>query len=182
MIEVERKFRTDSAKFTQLLNSASFIRDVVNRDVLYDSVDFPLIRSGIILRERNGTMELKVKRHFAGQCSVHEEISGLDAVFNYLNISSMSTYVPIATFVTKRKKFLLDGFTIDVDHVTAKEGEFIYDVMEIEKIVDDPDDVEYADEAISNLAKKYQLIRTNGKLVEYFSRYHQNVCFGNKPV
>ena len=175
MIEIEHKFNATGPQFLRLLNVATFVRSVVHHDIWYDDEKFSLMRRGLFLRERNGNIELKVRRNEGYQGFVHNEIHGLDAVCAYLKVDNLSMFKPVVNFVTYRQQFLLEDFSLDVDHVTALGTDFVYDVAEIEKVVNDQNDINSADEAILNLAKSYQLIRANGKLVEYFSRCHQDV-------
>ena len=171
MIEVEKKFDITHAE--PLIQSATFVRNVVQDDIIYDDDNFYLSTHNACLRQRNGQWEIKLPKTgvISENISIHDEIVGYDEICSALQVQDLSKFHVVWHLVTYRKKYKFLDFNLDVDHVESQNNDFVYDLLEIELMVDDSSQCSVATQRIENLAKQYNLVPKNGKNLEYFKRY-----------
>ena len=171
MIEVEKKF--DITHSEPLIQLSTFVGNVVQDDIIYDDNNFYLSTHNACLRQRNGLWELKLSTAlgFNEHISIHDEITGYDEICAALHLSDLSKFHEVWHLVTYRKKYKFQDFNLDLDHVESQNNAFVYDLLEIELMVDDSSQCSVATQQIENLAKQYNLVPTNGKNLEYFKRY-----------
>ena len=181
MIEVEKKFDPSSAEL--LLQQATFIKEIEQDDVIYDTDTFYLATHNACLRQRNGLWELKLSKNSMLQpVSIHDEISGYNAICAALSVSDLSDYHQAWHLITKRKKYKYQDFALDLDHVVSTDNDFIYDLLEIELMVSDASECPAATARIVDLANKYGLSEKNGKNLEYFKRYCEPLILNESNI
>jgi predicted adenylyl cyclase CyaB len=174
MIEIEKKFQPTKGALHALLSEAEFLDEKRNMDIYYDYPDFRLFKNGFRLRERNGNLELKIKKDdFPDSGTTNsEEIDTEGEILERLGMSKDSKLREIlekdmkayASWETKRRKYKNGRFIIDVD-----ETSFGYNVCEIEVMVEDPLEARQAEEEIVKLAGKFafSLAKLPSKMKEY---------------
>lgn len=160
MIEVEKQFWLTKEQREELTSGADFwdVQDII--DVYYDTSEYDLAFADKWLRKRNGTFELKYYTdcaldHFCCGSEVlldddirdHLGIPASSAVFE--QALNQAGYKPYVTLTTKRYKYDINNFTVDIDEV-----DYGYTVCEVELIVGDNDAVEQAQKDILNFARK----------------------------
>lgn len=177
MIEVEKKFQPTEEELAAMLLGAEFMSEKVNHDIFYDLPDFPYLKQGMRLRNRNGRFELKIDvKGFEKSGTAHNE-----EIENYLEILERLGFdkggilanivagkmEPWMEIKTKRKTYHKGEFIIDID-----ETDFGYDVVEIEMLVEDNSKVKEAEEKILDFAKSYgwEMKDLPGKGWEYLRR------------
>lgn len=166
MIEVEKKFQPTEEQLAEMLDGAEFSGEIVNHDVYYDYQDYRLFKRGIRLRDRNGRFELKIGR----SAGVSEEIENNEDIKKYFDADGSlkefvdKNFIPIIDYETRRKKYKKDGFVIDVDNLS-----FGYSTCEIELLVEKEEEIQEAEDKITNFAGEYNFEFKNlpGKRVEY---------------
>ncbi|OGH67677.1 MAG: hypothetical protein A3C15_02625 [Candidatus Magasanikbacteria bacterium RIFCSPHIGHO2_02_FULL_50_9b] len=183
MIEVEKKFRPSPDELARLLTGAELISRKENNDVFFDTLDFQLSKKWSWLRDRNGSMELKVAVHMpqdGALCQSFTEYEddaliraqiGLPASDVPLRNQLIAAgYQPFAELHTERTQYRDGIFHIDVDHTTAHN--FVYDVVEIEIMVDENGDIHAAERDIMAFAESRGLKtgHVNGKVLEYIEQ------------
>lgn len=183
MIEVEKKFRATPTQIERLLTNAEFVDKKENIDVFFDTADFKLSKKWSWLRDRNGSMELKVAAHppiDGALCEYFSEYETDNEIREYIELPASKNslfddmvaagYAPFASLRTHRATYRDGEFTIDVDHTTA--SDFEYDIVEIELMVEKPEDMELAGAKIAAYAESKGLSTrsVNGKLLEYIER------------
>lgn len=176
MIEVEKKFVLERDELERLIKDARFITQKEFTDVYYDDNNYSLTTKNMWLRSRAGKFEFKcpvlLENNFS-QVDHYEEIEDDDLIKRKLSINSndpliysleMKGYKDFASITTIRKKYKKQNFTIDIDNT-----DFGYRVAEIELLVNNNNEIEYASKAIIDFADacgiKIGLVR--GKLIEY---------------
>jgi len=152
MIEVEKKFTPDDEELAHFLEGAESLGEKIIHDVYYDYPDFRLLKKDIRLRNRNGSFELKIGK----SSGVSEELENEKEIASYFDISKnfelfiRENLVPIMEFVNKRKKYVKEGFNIDVDDM-----DFGYKMCEIEIMVNDEKEIKEAQEKIMKFVSKF---------------------------
>ncbi len=169
MIEVEKKFQPTEEQLKAMLEGAEFLGEVVNHDVYYDYPDYRLYKKDIMLRNRNGKYELKIRT----ASSTHEETEEKTEIEKYFNTENLEKFIQenfeiIMEYITKRLKYKKGGFTIDVDKTDFGGGKR-YEMCEIELMVDSIDEVDNAREAVLRFAESYNFENKKmfGKHKEY---------------
>ncbi len=186
MIEVEKKFAMSEEDARRVLDGATFVKEVVMVDSYYDLPDRRLSLRDSWLRDRNGRFELKVAS-YAGEwkdqvvnqykeLETDEEISkalGLAGPGSLRDALKTAGYAPFSTIKTTRRKYIKDGFTIDMDVM-----DFGYTISEIELMVSDESQMQEAVNKIMAFAKSHGLSTAPvfGKLLE-FLRLHDKDFF-----
>lgn len=171
MMEVEKKF--DIPRTELLLAISGFIGNVIQDDVVYDDENFSLAKNNACLRQRNSKWELKLSNIGCNyrDVSIHDEIEGYDNICIALGETDLSRYHQVWHLITHRKKYKYQDFNLDLDHVESADNDFVYDLLEIELMVEKTSQCDAATERIMTLSEKYGLIEKNGKNLEYFRRY-----------
>lgn len=152
MIEVEKKFQPTEEHLASLLQSADFRGEIVNHDIYYDYSDYRLLKNRVRLRSRNGKFELKIGK----SAGVAEEIENDREIAAYFGITTnvhdfVTTELhPIIDYKTNRKKYLKEGFSIDVDKL-----DFGFNVCEIELLVENEKEIKDAEEKIIHFAARF---------------------------
>lgn len=188
MIEVEQKFLLKEGDVERLQNGATFVREYTMDDAYYDTGDCALGRKDQWLRLRNGRWELKAPLHGYSNTGTamqqYDELEDDDSIRNFLKMSgdgaladdlAQSGYAVIARFLTTRRKFKKEEFTIDFDF--ADYGDSTYEIVEIELMVHDQSEMDTAAVRIQQFAKQYGLtaVPVRGKLIEYFKRKRPDI-------
>lgn len=183
MIEVEKKFRATAEQRERLVANATFLFEKENVDIFFDLPDYALSKKWSWLRERNGRMELKVAAHMPENgelCEFFHEYETDEEIREQLALPTSTAplldeiislgYHPFAALHTKRKTYRENSFIIDIDHTTGPD--FEYDIVEIELLVEKPEDMERASAEIAAfaLAKGLSTDRVNGKLLEFIEK------------
>ena len=181
MIEVEKKFILSNKNKEYLIKDAEFLGEKVFMDIYYDTNDFLLTSNDRWLRSREGRFELKVPLTREAHRSVdqYDELEDEQKIKENLNLTlvgSMSDvlvksgYSIFCTCKTTRRKYKKGSFNIDLDIVDLRA--FIYNIGEIELMVDKRSEIESATDAIMSFAREQGLIITpvRGKVIEYLKR------------
>lgn len=200
MIEVEKKVEITDKFLSHLFDRGELSGEISIHDTYYDTSDYVYTSKNIWLRKRNSAFELKKVVNGSGRMDRYEEITDLERIIQVLNIYPNSNFSndlgihihmdftaalsaagihPFASFKTERRKYTLQGLTVDVDLVDF--GEFTYQVAEIECLVEDEDQIERAEEEICCLLSSFDIdpgLTPPGKLSSFLERYcpnHYNV-------
>ena len=182
MIEVEKKFSLTPDQTKRIEESAEFIKESTNTDIYYDTPDYRLLKKDRWLRNRNGQFETKISPSWNKKINVYEEIADPEEILKRLDIPKLTEdfeenlklngFEVLVQLVTKRRKFKIKDFIIDMDEV-----DYGYTICEIEKIVENESEIEKATEEIFQLASSLglEIKRIRGKGMEYFFRYKPEV-------
>ncbi|MEK7181411.1 MAG: CYTH domain-containing protein [Patescibacteria group bacterium] len=183
MIEVEKKFSLTTGQIKRIEKTADFIKEVKNTDIYYDTSDYSLLRRDIWLRNRDGVFEVKIPPQAETKgINVYEEITDQSEILKRLEIKKLSEdfeenlklngFKVLLKLITQRRKFKIKEFNIDIDKV-----DYGYTLCEIEKMVENEDEIEKASQEIFELAKslRLEIKKIRGKCLEYFYQF-------NKPV
>jgi len=180
MIEIEKKLRYTPENEKQLAAAAQFIGEKKIHDIYYDTVDYALTTKDWWLRRRDHGWELKtviVSGNFSRrEIDSYHELEDDESIRKALNLPHRGTlqddlesagYHPFADFVTTRRKYRLDEFTIDLDQVDF--GDFSCRVGEVELKIERTEDMAQAQSRIVNVANRFgfQMGNTLGKVVQY---------------
>ncbi len=181
MIEVEKKFAVTPEQIKKVETVARFVKKVIITDIYYDTFDYSLIKKDWWLRNRNGEFEIKVPpNNKPSKINVYEEIINPDEIIERTGLKKLSTnfeenlklngFKVLVKLVTKRRKFKMQDFNIDID-----EADCGYTLCEIEKIVENENEVEMATQEILEFAKSlnFEIKRVFGKGIEYLYRYNR---------
>ena len=183
MIEVEKKFILSDYNREQLTKDAEFLNERVFTDIYYDTKDFSLTSRDIWLRSREGRFELKIPLHINRDSD--RLIDQYDELQDELEIRRIldlplreklsddlmrAGYSPFCTCKTTRRKYKKESFIIDLD--SADFQDFIYNIGEIELMVNDKSESEAAAEKIVSFAKKHHLTiaPVRGKIIEFLRK------------
>jgi adenylate cyclase class IV len=166
MIEIEKKIKMVPALLKHLVQYGTCIGKKSIKDTYFDTADYRYTTQNIWLRERNlGFFELK--RLIKGSnrtIDCYEEISDWNRILNILSIPdgddpistlTQAGLIPFASFMTHREKYQLSPFTIDVD--SADFGDFLYQIAEIELIVEEEEEMHRAELAIQAFLKQFHI-------------------------
>ena len=147
-------------------------------DIYYDTSTYTLTGRNMWLRKRDQHLELKVSvKGYHGTLDTYQEIVDEAEISRFLSeilnkplseLLASRRLIPFCTMQTKRTKYRLDEFTIDVDCATVED--FIVAVAEIELLVPHEKEVSSAEIKILSMAKKLSLdtdTSVQGKLPSY---------------
>ena len=178
MIEVEKKCLA-TASFLDFLNKhAEKLGERVYEDICFDFTDLRLITNDIWLRKRNGRYELKFPMAVEGKKSdVYEEIEDEVQILAKLDLKDFDCLMQLVTLITRRQKFQIDDFHIDIDAITSPGTEFSYNMMEVELMVESAEQYETAQRRVLEFMREHSLKEqvVNGKVVEYFRLYRRDI-------
>ncbi len=178
MIEVEKKCLA-TASFLDFLNKhAEKLGERVCEDIYFDFADLRLTTNDIWLRKRNGRYELKFPMAVEGKKSdVYEEIEDEARILTKLDLKNFDSLTQLVTLVTRRQKFQIDDFHIDIDAITSPKTDFSYNMMEVELMVESAEQYEIAQRRILEFMREHSLKEqvVNGKIVEYFRLYRRDI-------
>jgi adenylate cyclase class IV len=182
MIEIEYKFILDLNQKEMILTNAIFQKEENFTDRYFDLPDYTLSLQDIWLSTRNEAFRLKVPTGQSGhqefttqknnpKKEIHLEkeikqffkINGNGALESSLEEIGIK---PFYSFNNIRRKYLKDGLTIDID--TAFEGDFCYELCEVELEVESKQEIKAAIEKLEDFMRVHELeIKpVNGKLIE----------------
>jgi len=197
LLEVERKFSTPPDLPERVAREGGqMIESVKFKDIYFDTPDALLGSQDVWLRSRDKTFELKVPFRSGGREKtkfyIEEDSPELIAAELKKHIDGFNPPDPcstpellkeallqhslemVATFVTKRTRFEIEGLSIDCD-----QADFGYNVTEVEHLVESGADLidgGAAVDHINNVAEKLRLepleTKGGGKLDEYNRRYN----------
>jgi len=181
MIEVEKKFKLTSKKLEAIKKRATFVSKKTFTDIYYDDENFSLTKKDIWLRKRGVIFELKYPfaQKIQGKIiNIYDEIIDQKKIANKIKLHDYSdnfsstlrknNYRPCCKIKTTRRKYSLDGFTIDID-----EMDFVYSLCEIEKMAPSKKEVVKIANQIFAFAKSFGLETKKsirGKVLEYLWR------------
>jgi len=190
-IEVEKKVKLETHHLTEIESKGTFIQETLFEDIYYDTEECSLTVKNIWLRERENKFELKVGiKGSNGFSDRYEEIRDEKAICRELGLTisdslgaalSKARIVPFACFVTRRKRYRLEDFTVDID--VADFGDLTYNVAEFELIVPNVNLMQDAEDKIKTILKNMQIdcsATIPAKLTYYL--YHRRPHHYNKLV
>ena len=185
MIEVEKKFILNEQDKERLTKEAQFLNERVFTDTYYDTEIFSLTTKDKWLRSREGRFELKLPLHKGVDrlAEKYDELEDEQKIRKALNLPSNGNladdltkagYFPFCTCKTTRRKYKKEQFIIDLDIVNFQD--FIYNIGEIEMMVNEKSEIEKAIEKIMDFAKSQNLTiaPVRGKVIEYLKRTKPN--------
>ncbi len=181
MIEVEKKFLLNEQDKERLIKDAKFLNERVFIDIYYDTKFFSLTSNDKWLRYREGRFELKLPLHDGVDrlADQYDELEDEQKIREALSMPFNGTladdlakagYSPFCTCKTTRRKYKKEPFIIDLDIVDFQD--FIYNIGEIELMVNNKSEIESAIEKIMVFAKEQNLTiaPVRGKVIEYLKR------------
>lgn len=185
MIEVEKKVMLTEAHINEIETNATFLHTKSFSDTYFDTTSYTYTLQNMWLRKRAETFELKVGIIKEGDTiDRYDELTEPSAIYKTLGIELNSNLendlanhaiVPFCTFTTTRTKYQLGPYTIDIDHAVC--GSMTYDIAEIERLVNTPDEIPKAEQSIYELIAKLQIdptIRLLGKLPYFLSKLRKD--------
>ena len=185
MIEVEKKFILNEQDKERLTKEAQFLNERVFTDTYYDTEIFSLTTKDKWLRSREGRLELKLPLHKGVDrlADQYDELEDEQKIRKALNLPYNGNladdlvkagYFPFCTCKTTRRKYKKEQFIIDLDIVNFQD--FIYNIGEIEMMVNEKSEIEKAIEKIMYFAKSQNLTiaPVRGKVIEYLKRTKPN--------
>ncbi|MBI3589271.1 MAG: CYTH domain-containing protein [Candidatus Liptonbacteria bacterium] len=183
MIEVEKKFSLTPEQMKRIEESAEFVKEVINTDIYFDNPDYALVKKDWWLRSRNGNFEIKIPlENKQGLINIYDEITNTKEVTKRLELKKLSedfeenlrlnNFKVLVKLVTNRRKFRIREFNIDIDQMDCG-----YTICEIEKMVENENEVEKTTQEIFELAKSLglEIKQVRGKGLEYFYRFNKGV-------
>ena len=173
MVEVEKKCLATASFLSFLKSNAEKIGEYI-----LEFEDLRLIKNDIWLRRRNGKYELKVPMSFNNKKSdVYEEIEDEEKILAKLNLKNFDDLKELSTLITRRQTFKINDFHIDLDEITSPGTDFLYNMMEIELMVEFSEDYKNAQNKILEFMLTHSIKNeiVNGKFVEYVRCYRQDV-------
>jgi len=166
MIEVEKKYKLTKEQFDQIVLSSVFLGVENIYDIYHDFSDYHLIKNGIRFRRR----EVKGKKQY--ELKIANEIGGCEEIEDEEEIKKyFKTTLPIDDFFekelvllmeykTERQKYKNGEYKIDIDKLTSdKFPDFLFEVCEIELMVEKEEEVAEAVSKIRNFAEKNGLAK-----------------------
>jgi len=185
MIEVEKKFILNEQDKERLTKEAQFLNERVFTDTYYDTEIFSLTANDKWLRSREGRFELKLPLHEGADrlADQYDELEDEQKIREALNLPPNENladdlmkagYSPFCICKTTRRKYKKEPFIIDLDIVNFQD--FIYNIGEIELMVNEKSEIESAIEKIMDFAKSQNLTiaPVRGKVIEYLKRTKPN--------
>ena len=160
MIEVEKKFQPTEEQLARLLADSVFIERKQLDDIYYDYPDFRLIKDGIRFRSRNGSFELKVHNVLGGDNEIEDEAEIKKYFKTDLDLKDFIKHnlVFLMESKTDRQKYKNGIFEIDIDRLTSDNfKDFIFDMCEIELLVENENKILEANKKIEDFAMIYGL-------------------------
>lgn len=183
MIEVEKKFAITPEQIKKIESTAKFVKEVALTDIYYDTLDYSLLKKDWWFRNRDGRFEIKIPpENKPGLINIYEEIADPEEIVKRLGIKKLSDdfeenlklngFQVLVKLVTKRRKFKIEDFVIDIDEV-----DYGYTICEIERMVENESEVEKATQEIFELAKSlgFEIKLVRGKGLEYFYRFNKEI-------
>jgi adenylate cyclase class IV len=175
MIEIEKKFNPSNESVELIKKDAVFVAHKIMNDILYDYKDLSLIKNDVWLRKRNGKFDLKVSKDKDRKnrfLDIYDEVEDESKIREILNITSIddANFVEIANLTTKREKYKLGEFNIDLDIVTSAADDFVYNLLEVELMVESESDIPMACEKMKKFMDEYDIAdkSANAKIIQYF--------------
>jgi len=160
MIEVEKKFQPTEEQLNILLADSKFIEKKEISDTYWDYPDYRLLKESTRFRLRNGTFELKIHSKLGGDHEFDNEEKIKNFFKTDLDLKSFidKNLIPLMEYQTERKKYRNGIFQIDVDRLTSKKFlDFVFDICEIELMVEEENEIGEAVKKILKFATKYNL-------------------------
>jgi adenylate cyclase class IV len=174
VIEIEKKLNPSLGTIELIKNDAVFVVSKKMSDIYYDYEDFSLMKNDVWLRKRDGKFELKIskdKDRKNRSVDVYDEIEEEAQICMALGVRSISNagFIEVANLLTKREKYKLGEFNIDLDFVTSAHDDFVHHLMEVELMAEDESKVPNALEKINVFIKNYNIDKfATSKLMQYF--------------
>ena len=177
MIEVEKKCLATVDFLDFLKNNATMLGEHILEDIYLDFEDLRLVKNDIWLRKRNEKYELKIPMCNHQKSDVYEEIVDDVQILARLNLKNFDDLITFSALITGRQKFQIGDFHIDVDEITSPGTDFLYNMMEIELMVDSVAQYENAQEKILKFMNEHSLKNeiVNGKVIEYIRLYRRDI-------
>ncbi len=167
MIEIEIKCKPTPEQKAALLADATFVSEENLIDRYYDSAAYELTTKDFWLRTRNGKFMLKIPAancsYLANQANTPKhELEDEQEIRKILNLSNQGTleqavinagYKLLYTLEKTRQKHTKDVFIIDID--CATHGKIILELVELETMVEKPEEISEATEKLVNFAHQH---------------------------
>lgn len=179
--EVEKKFVLNKGQKEKLLEGAEFLSEKKFTDTYFDNDEFSLGLSDMWLRKRDQQFNLKIPMREKKEelINKYHEVEGELAIREIFAIPIVSDFEkdlesfghkPFCVFQTTRRKYVKEGFIIDLDE--ADFGDWHYELAEIELLVESKEKMKEAEEKIYEFAERHNLEikHVNGKLLEFIRR------------
>jgi adenylate cyclase class IV len=185
VIEIEKKFLLTPLQQQALLNDAQLVDERLVKDSYFDTDDYRITVNNLWFRKRNSSYELKVplKTNSAlPAIDKFHELTEIEEICKVLNLNKSADFESellrnrikaFMTCSTARKSYSKQGFRIDIDSATYLNSEFIYNIAEIELIVDDESEASRAERRILDFAKSFGLDTSKfilGKVAAYLKK------------
>ncbi|MDR1236552.1 MAG: CYTH domain-containing protein [Holosporaceae bacterium] len=175
MIEIEKKLNPSNESVELVKKDTIFVTHKIMNDILYDYEDLSLIKNDVWLRKRNGKFDLKVSKDKDRKTrflDVYDEIEDESKICEILNVVSIkdANFIEIASLTTKREKYKFGEFNIDLDIVTSAADDFVYNLLEVELMVESESDIPIACEKMKKFMDEYDIAdkSANAKIIQYF--------------
>ena len=178
MIEVEKKCCPTEQFLDFLNNNAQKTNECIFYDICLDFDDLRLIKNDIWLRKRNEKYELKIPVISSSKKSdIYEEIEDDKKILNKLNLNNFDNLMELSNLITHRQRFRIGNLHIDLDKITSPKTNFMYKIMEIELMIEFPEQYEYAQQEIIKFMQKHHIKDeiVNGKFVEFVKEYRYEI-------
>ncbi|KKP97476.1 MAG: hypothetical protein US25_C0002G0021 [Candidatus Moranbacteria bacterium GW2011_GWE1_36_7] len=182
MFEVEKKIILSESDIVRLIEGGKFLSEKTFTDVYYDTEEFALTKNDIWLRKRGDDFDLKLPMHLGDNnfSQQYQEIEGEEKIREIFAIAKLNDfesdinafgYKPFCNCATTRKKYRKEGFIIDLDSVVY-DDKGVYNIGEIELLVEEKKQMAEALEKIEKFAQKNELksVPVRGKVIEYLLR------------
>ena len=170
MIEVEIKCKPTPEQKAALLQGAAFVSKEHLTDIYYDSPSYELTTKDFWLRTRNDKFVLKIPATphplLAAQANTPKhELEDEIEIREKLKLSTQGTlkqalkeagYTPLYTLTKTRTKHTKSGFVIDIDHAIFED--LVFDLVEIEKMVQTPEETRQATQDLVTFAEQHGII------------------------
>ena len=173
MIEVEKKFQPTKEQLASFLSDAEFLGETENIDIYYDLPDFSFFKKEMRLRKRNNDYELKIEipKSPTSKATYNQEITepieilermGFDKNDSLEKVIEKNLSV-LCTIKTKRKKYKMGDFHIDLD-----ETDYGFNMLEVELMVENENETMEAEKKILNLVEPFgfEIKKQPGKVSE----------------
>jgi predicted adenylyl cyclase CyaB len=160
-IEVEKKVRLDEEEVKKIQHLGKFVSEHSFTDTYYDTPDASYTRKKAWLRKRQETFELKIAVR-PSSVDTYEEIKDHLQICRFFSLEECSSkqleerllacgIAPFCSFVTTRRKYLLDDCIIDIDRADC--DDLSYQVAELEYCVDSKEQIPVAEQKIEAVLK-----------------------------
>jgi thiamine-triphosphatase len=179
MIEIEKKFSLTEDQLKKIEKLAKFVSKKSFTDIYFDDENYSLTKKDWWLRRRDANFELKIPIGMFNKriLNVYNELTEIEEIakkigirednLNFISELEKNNFIPFCQIITTRKKYTLDGFTIDID-----EMDYGYSICEIEKMAEKESNVDKITAEILEFSHSLglEIKQVKGKVKEYLWR------------